>query len=113
MCHEGGGEGVDALGPDRQAGRGAMAAKAFEVVGARAERGVQVERTRRAPRALPGGLGACDENDRPPVTLDEPGGDDADHPLVPVLACDDIPPRPTALGRPGLDLVDRSTQDAL
>ena len=46
---ERGGERLDAVAGDRQAGGGAMAAEALEVRGARAEPGVQVEGRHRAP----------------------------------------------------------------
>ena len=72
---------------------------------------MQVEARDRAARALPVAVRARDEHDGPPVTLDEPRGDDADHALVPVLAGEHV----AALGaprlRPGLDLRDGRAQD--
>ena len=79
------GERVDVLGPDREAGRGAMAAEALEMLGAGGEAAVQVEGAGRAAGPLPVVPGAGDQDDGPVEALDEPRGDDADHALVPAL----------------------------
>ena len=52
------GEGLDALGADREAGGGAVAAEALEMLGAGRERAVQVERAAGAARSLPVATGA-------------------------------------------------------
>ena len=87
------GERLDALGPDREAGRGAVPAEALEVARARAERAVQVERRDRSARALPELVAAGDQHDRTVEALDEPRGDDPDHALVPVLAREHVAAR--------------------
>ena len=81
-----------------------MPAEAREVLGADAERGVQVEGRDRPPGPLPVAVGSGDQDDRPVEALDEPRGDDPDHALVPVLVCNDVAaPTLAALG-PRLDL---------
>ena len=94
-------------------GGGAVPAPAGEVIGARGERAVQVERARRAARALPLLLAPGDEDDRAVVTLDEPGGDDPDHAFVPVGAGNDVPATTAPILRPRLDLRDGRADDAL
>src|SRR5262249_59783740 len=110
---EGGREGPDLRGPDRQAGRGAVTAEALEVRRARRERRVEVERSRRSPRPLPVAVRAGDQHDRPAEALDETRGDDPDHALVPVGTGENVPSAAPSLRRPRLDLVDRGTEDAL
>src|SRR5581483_6164440 len=106
------GERGDVLRLDRETGGGAVAAPAPEQVRARGEPGVEVERRDRATGALPVALTAGEEHDRPLEALDEPGGDDSDHALVPVLPGDDIrAPAAVGLG-PALDLRRRLPQDA-
>src|SRR5579864_8808531 len=84
------GERRDVLGLDGEAGGSAVPAPATEQVRARGEPGVEVERRNRTPGALPVALTAGDEDDGPVEALDEPGGDDSDHALVPVPPGDDI-----------------------
>jgi hypothetical protein len=83
------------------------------VLRAGAEAAVQVERRDRATRALPCRLGAGDQDDRPVVALDEPRRDDPDHPLVPLLARDDVAAGAAPRRGPRLDLLDRLAQDPL
>src|SRR4051794_20446501 len=103
------GECGDVRGIDREARRGPVAAVALEMLGARSEGAVEVERAGGAAGSLPvpsrGGAG--DEDDGPAEALYEPRGDDADHTLVPVLAGDDIPAVAAPRLRPRLDLGDR------
>ncbi|MER3411370.1 MAG: hypothetical protein C4305_02945, partial [Thermoleophilia bacterium] len=74
---------------------------------------MEVESGDRAPRALPRALGASDEDDRPPVALDQPRRDDADHALVPALVGEDVGAAGPLLGRPGLDPLRRLAKDPL
>src|SRR5579885_2659109 len=103
------GERPDPVRLDREPRRGAMAAEAHEMLRAGGERGVQVERARRAAGALRTG----DQHDRAAVALDEARGDDPDHPLVPVGAGEDVPAPCPPPRRPGLDLADGRAQDPL
>ena len=86
------GEGVDALGPDREArrrrggrrsARGARSRRASPPC--RSKAGIERPEPFQSPRR-PG-----DQDDRAVVALDEPRRDDPDHALVPVLAGDDVP----------------------
>ena len=61
---EGGGERLQARRVDREAGGGAVAAEALQVLRAGGERAVQVEGGQRAARALPVAVGARDQHDR-------------------------------------------------
>ena len=89
-----------------------MSAPAPEKCGARAERGVQVERRDRPARALPVALRPGDQHDRAVEALDEARRDDADHALVPVLARDDVCAALAQLLGPLLDLLRRLAEDA-
>ena len=79
------GEGVrerlDPLGLDREAGSGAVAAEALEVLRAGGKPAVQVEDPGRAARPLPVAVRPGDQDDRPVESLHEPGRDDSDHAL--------------------------------
>ena len=107
------GERLDVLRLDREAGGGAVAAEALEVLGA-GERARRAGR-RRCPRGpSPSSRrrgGAGDQDDRAAVPLDEPRGDDADHALVPVLAGDDVAAAAAAGIGPRLDLGGRRAED--
>ena len=83
---EGDAEGIDVLARDRAAGRGAVAAVAQQVLGARVEAAEEVEGGDRAPRARPLGAVERDHHARAVVALGDPRGDDADDPGVPALA---------------------------
>ncbi len=71
---------------DAQAGGGAVAAEALEVLAAGREAGVQVVGRDRAAAALAALAVERDQDDRARVAVDEARGDDADHALVPALA---------------------------
>ena len=98
---EGLSEGVEAIGVQLEAGRGAVAAVATEVLGGCVERGDQVEAGDAPGRAL--GPAAVDrEQDRgPEVALDHPRGGDADDARVPSLAGEDQRRSVGLLGRQG------------
>ena len=90
-----------------------MPAEALQVRRAGGECPVQVEARDRPPRPLPLVSLPGDHHDRPVEALDEAGGDDADHALVPALAPDHIAvPAPLRL-RPALDDGDRLPEDSL
>ena len=72
---------------------------------------MQVEARHRAARSLPAVAFAGDQDDGPAEPLDEPGGDDADHALVPALAPHDVRAAAAPLGRPGVDGGDGLAQD--
>src|SRR6266540_2149375 len=112
LRREGVRERLDPLREDRQARGRAMAAEALEVASARSQRAVEVERRDRPPRALPQPLRAGDQDDRTVIALDETGGDDPDHALVPVLTPEDIGAAPLLRLRPLVDLRDRGAKDA-
>ena len=107
------GERLELVAADRQAGGGAMAAEALEVVGAGGEAGVEVEARHRAAGALPAVALARDQDDGAAEPLDEPRGDDPDHALVPALAPDDVGAAAPLLGRPRVDDRDRLAEDPL
>ena len=107
------GERFELVGPDREPGGGAVAAEALEVGGAGGEAGVQVEGRHRPARALPAVALARDQHDRAPEALDEAGGDDADHALVPALAPDDVGAVAPLLRPPGVDRGDGFAEDPL
>ena len=88
-------------GCDREAGRCAVAAEPLEVVRARREAAVEVEVGNRAARSLPAVTAPRDEHDGTVEPLDEPGGDDPDHALVPLLAPEDVARGEPRLRRPG------------
>ena len=71
---------------DAQAGGGAMAAEALEMLAAGREARVQVVGGDRAAAALAALAVERDQDDGPRVAIDEARGDDADHALVPALA---------------------------
>jgi hypothetical protein len=80
-------EGLDAVRGDVEPGRHPMPAVAAEVRRAGSQGGVQVERRDAATRAAPGAVPVERDHDaRSAMALDEPRGDDPDHPRVPVLA---------------------------
>jgi hypothetical protein len=112
-----GGEGcrerLDALGVDRQAGRGPVPAEALEMLGAFRKGAVEVEGRGRAPGALPLAVGARDQHDRPVEALDEPRGDDADHALVPALVGEHVAALAALRLGPLVDLGERLAQDAV
>ena len=85
VSREGLGERVDLGRVDREARGGSMSAEPLEMLGAGGEAAVEVERARRAARALPVPIRARDQHDRAVEALDEPGRDDPDHALVPGL----------------------------
>src|SRR5262249_61414337 len=87
---EAAGDPPDSAGLAGGAARRAVAAEGDEPLGARREPPVQVEAAGPAPRALPLGLAAGDEDDGSVVPLDESRGDDPDHALVPFLARENV-----------------------
>jgi hypothetical protein len=107
------GEGFHPLGLDGQAGGRAVATEALEVLGAGTEPGVEVERGNRAAGALPGPVGAGDEDDGPREALHEPRRDDPDHALVPALVGDDIRAPAAAALVPGGDRRESLAQHSL
>ena len=113
VFREGVGEGVDVLGQDREPSRGPVPAEALQVARAGCEPAVQVERTRRAPRALPAVARARDEDDGSVKAFDEPRGDDPDHALVPALVGQDVPTAALLRLRPLFDLRERLAQHAV
>ena len=102
----------DVVRQDREPGCGPVAAVALEVLRARAQAAVQVERRDRAARPDPGALlRARDEDDRTVEALHEPRGHDPDHAAVPVLAGDDVRAATALRLGPGLDLPDGVAED--
>ncbi|MEZ5122289.1 MAG: hypothetical protein R2736_12050 [Solirubrobacterales bacterium] len=86
-----GAEGVDRRRVDLQAGRGAVAAVAAEVLRAGLEAAEQVERRDRSRRPGRPALAVDRDHHRGPVVaLDEPRGDDPRHPRMPALRGDDV-----------------------
>ena len=84
---EGPPEGLDPAGFDLEPCSGAVAAVAQQMLRAVVERGQQIEPRDAARRAAAPALAVeSDQNDGPEVALDEPRGDDAHHPRMPVLA---------------------------
>ena len=84
---EGPPEGLDPAGFDLEPCSGAVAAVAQQMLRAVVERGQQIEPRDAARRASAPALAVeSDQNDGPEVALDEPRGDDAHHPRMPVLA---------------------------
>ncbi len=75
---------------DLEAGGGAVAAVAAQVLGAGAQPAEQVEGLDAAPRPPARLTVERDHHDRPPVALDQPRGDDPDHPGMPVLAAQHV-----------------------
>src|SRR5262249_21422539 len=107
-------EAVPLGGGDREAGRGAVPAPAQQVIRARRERAVEIERADRAARSLPRLLlPAGDQHDRPVVALDETGRDDSDHALVPVGVGERVPVTPPPRLGPLLDLLRRRPENAI
>jgi hypothetical protein len=88
-----------------------VAAEALEVLGARGQACVEVERRHGAARSLPRVLAPGDHHDRPVEPLDEPRRDDPDHPLVPVGAGEDVRPPPLLFLGPLLHRRDGLAQD--
>ena len=81
-------EAVDILAPDRQPGRQRVAAKALEILRAGAQGVVQVEAAEAAARALAALAVAADHDRRQVELLAQARGGDADHALVPRVACE-------------------------
>ena len=79
-------EALDAVARDREAGGGAVAAVAQQLVGAGLEAGEQVEAGDRAARARALVAVERDQHGRAVVALGDARGDDADHARVPALA---------------------------
>ena len=90
-----------------------MAAPAGQVLRARAERAVQVERRDRAARADPAFLPGREQHDGPAEALDEPRGDDSDHAPMPVLAREHVAAAALRRLGPLANLRDRLAKDAL
>ena len=105
------GERAQAVRPDREPGGGPVTTEALELARACGQRAVEIEGGYRPAGALPLILGGCDQHDRPVEPLDEPGRDDADHTLMPVLAPDDVSPAPALRLRPRLDLAHGVAED--
>ena len=106
MRREGLGERLELVGADGETRGGAVAAEPLEMVGARVERRVQVECGDRPAGALPAVARAGDQHDRPVEPLHEPGGDDADHALVPVFVPEHVAAAAPLGLRPRLDARD-------
>ena len=100
-------------GFDREPGRGPVPPEPDQLLGAGGEAAMQVEAPGGSARAFPFALPARDQHNRPVIALDQPGGHDSDHALVPLLAREHIAPPPLFRLRPGLDLVDRLAEDSL
>ena len=81
-------EAVDILAPDRQPGRQRVAAEALEILRAGAQGVVQVEAAEAAARALAAIAVAADHDRRQVELLAQARGGDADHALVPRVACE-------------------------
>ena len=104
-------EQLEVLRDDREARGGAVAAPPPEQPRAGGEPAVQVEGRDGAAGALPLPLAAGDQDDGTVEALDEPGGHDADHALVPVLPGDDVRGAAAFLLGPRVDLGDRLADD--
>ena len=96
-------ERLQASGSNREAGGGAMAAEALQMLRARAERAVQVEGRRSSGPSPSSRRRPGDQDDGPVEALDQPRGDDPDDAFMPVLAPDHVAPAAALRLGPGLD----------